>query len=151
MIEIVGDLWTTRLGPIPDWRIITTNGCIKNNGEAVMGRGVALQATSRYPDLPQRLGQAIKTNGNVPALFRDYRLLTWPVKYNFWEPADLGLIEASTHRIVAITSELRTEYRVRLFFLLVRPGCGNGGLRWEDVCPIIAPLLDDHFVVVQQL
>ncbi len=33
---------------------------------------------------------------------------------------------------------------------LVRPGCGNGQLKWEDVKPLIAPILDDRFIVVER-
>ncbi len=32
---------------------ITTNGYVKNNGECVMGRGCALEAKTRWPDLPE--------------------------------------------------------------------------------------------------
>jgi O-acetyl-ADP-ribose deacetylase (regulator of RNase III) len=29
-----------------------------------------------------------------------------------------------------------------------RMGCGNGGLRWEDVKKIVGPILDDRFTIV---
>jgi len=35
-----------------DARVITTNGFVKNNGEAVMGRGCAREAARKYPRLP---------------------------------------------------------------------------------------------------
>jgi hypothetical protein len=43
---------------------ITTNGFVKKNGEAAMGRGCALQAAKMYPFLPVNLGSAIRANGN---------------------------------------------------------------------------------------
>ena len=33
---------------------------------------------------------------------------------------------------------------------MARPGCGNGQLKWEDVKPLIAPILDDRFIVVER-
>jgi len=32
--------------------------------------------------------------------------------------------------------------------VLPRPGCGNGGLDWDDVRPILEAILDDRFTVV---
>lgn len=32
--------------------------------------------------------------------------------------------------------------------LLPRAGCGNGGLKWSEVKPIMAKILDDRFIVV---
>lgn len=31
---------------------------------------------------------------------------------------------------------------------LARPGCGNGGLRWDVVKSLIEPLLDDRVTIV---
>ena len=39
MKEITGDLWTIKA----DARVIPTNGTVRRDGAAVMGRGVALQ------------------------------------------------------------------------------------------------------------
>lgn len=43
---------------------ITTNGFVKNNGEAVMGMGIAKQMAEKFPELPTLLGRAIRANGN---------------------------------------------------------------------------------------
>jgi hypothetical protein len=34
--------------------------------------------------------------------------------------------------------------------LLPRPGCGNGHRTWDEVCPVIEPILDDRFTVTYQ-
>ena len=52
MIEVVGNLWTYAA----DFRAITTNGTVKFDGRAVMGRGCAREATQRYPKIARQLG-----------------------------------------------------------------------------------------------
>jgi hypothetical protein len=60
MKEIFGDLWEVH----SDALIITTNGFVKNNGRAVMGRGCAREARDKYKDLDLILGEKIKKGGN---------------------------------------------------------------------------------------
>lgn len=60
MKEATGDLWTFPA----DWRVITTNGFVKKNGECVMGRGCAKEATLRYPRIAKELGNFITLYGN---------------------------------------------------------------------------------------
>ena len=57
------DMWT--LYEKHEWATfcITTNGFVKRNGEAVMGRGTARQATLRFPGLCTRLGRLLKQSG----------------------------------------------------------------------------------------
>lgn len=47
-----------------DAACITTNGFIKANGEAVMGRGCALEAAQAFPNVPKLLGALITSKGN---------------------------------------------------------------------------------------
>ena len=56
MKEITGDIWDYHKQG--HWIVITTNGTVKSNGEAVMGRGIALQARAKFiqhPDLREKL------------------------------------------------------------------------------------------------
>lgn len=130
---------------------ITTNGYVKGNGEAVMGRGCALQAKTRYPDLPELLGANIKLTGNITRIFEPGvtpdlkgQLCSFPVKENWWEEADLELIEKSAKDLVGLTNYFGFA---RVY--LPRPGCGNGKLDWDtQVRPILEPLLDDRFIIV---
>jgi hypothetical protein len=127
--------------------VIPTNGFVKKNGECVMGRGLALQAKERFPDLPKRLGHRIGEFGNVVFIFREYRLLTFPVKHKkWWEKADLKLIEKSA-------KELQEIFKYNLCGIptpvyLPKVGCGNGKRNWTDVKPILEKYLDDRFIVV---
>lgn len=142
MTTLQADLWTTPC----DARCITTNGTIKANGRAVMGRGTALQATAHYPGIRQIQHRALVGWGNVPCiLLPDERpmLVSFPVKYDWWLAADLGLIAKSAQALVGLADGAQWQT-----VLLPRPGCGNGQRTWAEVVPILAPILDDRFVVV---
>lgn len=136
MLEANGNLWD-----FDGYKVITTNGFIKKNGECVMGRGCAKEASIRYPKLPYELGMAIKEFGNHVLCFDKYQLVTFPVKHNWWEKADLELIKESAKEL------LRFSYLGNIF--LPRPGCGNGQLTWDEVKPVIEPILkSNNFIVV---
>lgn len=135
------DLWD--LHSQGEWIGITTNGFVKKNGCAVMGRGCALQASRRYPLLPADLGAHLSTFGNVPTLYYRTRLITFPVKHNWWEHADLDLIEESALRLSTL---LEASGLTRVF--LPKPGCGNGKLTWEQVEPIFDHINDPRIKIV---
>ena len=145
MIEVTGNLWTYPA----DVRVITTNGTVKKNGEAVMGRGCALEAKQRHPTFPLYLGKQIRECGNVVLDCGFWgegqvRLVTFPTKHNWYERSDLNLIRTSAidlHQLVEMSYDWDT-------IVMPRPGCGNGGLRWENVKPVLAPILDDRFHVI---
>lgn len=165
MLERYGDIWEAVDEDYPDAVIITTNGYVKANGEAVMGRGIALEAKTRYPKLPADLGTMIKKYGNNVFAFKQIMglwLITLPVKpergpngeMGWKAKADIGLIEDSVKQIVGaepyygLFNNLHdaNEKLINRVFM-PRPGCGNGKLKWEQVKPIIEPYLDDRFVV----
>lgn len=155
MLTKVCDLWKESC----DARCITTNGYIKKNGALVMGAGVAGQAQYRYPRFPKIAGEAIKTHGNHVYFFGNWYLkgfqaenysqellmyyVTFPVKHNWYEKADLDLIKRSAEELMVIVDKQQWQ-RV----LLPCPGCGNGQLEWKDVQPVIEPILDDRIVVI---
>ena len=127
---------------------ITTNGDTNSQGLAVMGRGVALQASKQYPGLSNNLGAKIKIWGGAPfggILSTNPRLFSFPVKYHWKDKADISLIKWSTQ--VLATFMRNTSNRT---VLLPRPGCGNGGLDWEEVEPIVNRLSDDVWVVTNE-
>lgn len=140
MVEVKGNLWTYPA----DIRVITTNGTVKKNGECVMGRGCALEAKKKYPAIPILLGRHIKENGNhVGFIFGSAEgIYSFPVKHNWYDKADINLIKSSALELVFLLPN--KELRV----VMPRPGCGNGGLKWEDVKPILEPILDDRFHVI---
>lgn len=142
MIEEVGNLWA-----IPaDARCITTNGDVNTKGKAIMGSGCALEARGLYLGIDEHFGKLLQSKGHhVYPLWEDddYVLLSFPTKYNWWkQPSDIDLIVRSCHELM----ELMDPAWQRV--LVPRPGCGAGQLRWEDVKPVIAPILDDRVVIV---
>lgn len=143
MIERRMDLWDYhRQG---GWIVITTNGTVKTNGEAVMGRGCAQEAKRRFPHLPRKLGHAIAFYGNVPFIFEKERLVTFPVKHRWWESATIPLIVQSAYRLKAILDKHRWPA-----IAVPHPGCGNGQLDWPTVRPHLEPLWDDRFILVDK-
>lgn len=146
MREIKGDIWNYyKKG---HWIVITTNGTVKTDGSAVMGRGIALQAKQRCPELSRKIGSWISDYGNRAGIFQEEKVVTFPVKHNWWERATLGLIEKSCvqlKRIFGFASGRSSEV-----VYMVRPGCGNGQLDWKDVKSILEKYLDDRFIVVQR-
>jgi hypothetical protein len=110
-----------------------------------MGRGCARQAAARFLELPRKLASRISAEGNHVFYFPEYRLITFPVKHNWWEAADSGLIERSARELLKIIEVKKIKEAV----YLPRPGCGNGRLNWEDVKKILSPILkSDRFHIV---
>lgn len=140
MKEIKGNLWDYFEKP-NTVIFITTNGFVKNNGEAVMGRGCALEAKVRFPDLPKILGRLIRFHGNKPIALR-FGLWSFPVKHNWWEKADIELIRRSTEVLNKVANNAKDWT-----FVLPRPGCGNGKLTWGEVKPILEVLPDNVLVI----
>lgn len=148
MKERYGDMW--EVAHEYTAACITTNGSVRSDGKAVMGRGCALQAASKWGNVPRRLGRLIRANGNVVSLIGlvivdngTTRLVSFPVKIVWSARGNLGLIATSARQLVEMADERNWSS-----ILLPRPGCGNGSLKWSDVRPVIAPLLDSRFTVI---
>ncbi len=178
MREVAGDLWTWDDPPgSVVARVITTNGFVTKDGKAVLGRGVAAQAVERFGDaLKVKLGEYLSRWGNHVHAFppnraqgRTYWLITFPVKPpmrgtvpGFKAPAEIGIIQRSASQLVAFTLGMLGDGGT---VVLPRPGCGCGGLGWNEVEPILRPILDqpvyfheekveasigDRFVVIER-
>lgn len=152
MINVTGEAWKMAWNQDFDVLCITTNGFVKKNGECVMGRGIAKQMKEMYPELPRLLGRRIQEDGNrcarLMTLFRgalnsSLQIVSFPVKHNWFENADLELIAKSAKEIVAMADEDQWSK-----ILIPRPGCGNGKLSYADVEPVLKELLDDRFYII---
>ncbi len=176
MREVVADLWSF-LGKA-EHVCITTNPIVNGAGLAVMGRGCALEAAQRWPDVRKVLGEQSRAWGNTPhALgvvggrhepvwnypdtplrlpslidnrFFDWGSVLWsfPVKHHWRARADLDLICDSARRLRAVIDLYEPDAKQ---VVIPRPGCGNGGLDWMEVAPALAGILDDdRFVIVSK-
>jgi hypothetical protein len=156
MKEVTGDLWTYPAAV----RCITTNGFVKKDGTAVMGRGCAWEASQRWPHLSGVFGSALREYGNsvimLSALYNinnrweeDFELVTFPVKHQWYQKADINLIEQSA---IQLMDMLDNEYPndEGHVILIPRPGCGNGKLEWSDVKKVLEPILDDRFHIISK-
>lgn len=150
MNVVKGNLWDSKDQVI----LVTTNAFVKKNGELVMGRGAAKEAKEKYPLLPKILGEQIQLHFSESKkygvlLVDQYRYLgggvykihdvigAFQVKYNWWEKADLDLIDYSCKSLVNLL--VHFPYKtVSMNF----PGIGNGGLNYEAVYDIVKQLPD---------
>jgi hypothetical protein len=107
-----------------------------------MGRGCALEAKRRYLNLAKHLGALLGTPDGNRVYYFPPDMVTFPVKHQWYEKADIELILSSAYELAAMANEHGWALVV-----MPRPGCGNGHLSWSDVRPVIEPLLDNRFVV----
>ena len=127
---------------------ILTNGVVKQDGELVMGAGIALDCAQRYPQIPKLLGGYVKQYGNrVFNLGKDettgIRLVSFPTKNNWKDPSDLALIRMSAEQLVELADKNNWTH-----VLVPRPGVGKGKLKWSDVESELAEVLDERFFVI---
>jgi len=142
MLETLGDIWEQAdRGTVI---VITTNGSLTRYGRAVLGRGVARQASVRFPDLAEKLGRLLAEQGNH-VFDLGSCIISFPVEETAWSQPDLRIIARSAEELRQLADRSGWQQ-----VLVPRPGCGGGGLAWKDVRPLLAPWFDDRFIVISQ-
>lgn len=145
MNEQYGDMFEEYLSPEVLY-VIPTNGYIKNDMTNVMGRGVAKDAAFLQKKLPSILGDLILAWGNRCYLLPG-NMVSCPTKDHWKERSDIELIGRSLGQLRDLWITLD---RPRLY--LPRIGCGNGGLSWYHVRPLVANTFgDDDRVTVWEI
>lgn len=129
-----------------DVLLFTANNVV-NGGRLAMGAGVAKQIRDRFPSSSILLGNKVlihrDTRGFYGLVFchqSNCRLGAFQTKYHWNQPSDLDLIKASVERLEMFCA--LTENRGKLISLNF-PGIGLGGLKKEDVLPILTTLPDN--------
>lgn len=149
------DIW--RLWDAGYYVVIPTNLFVTKAGSAVMGAGLARDVANRWPDAPFWYAFHIKehisraSEGRNPhmedvnlydllAVDPKRRLIYFPVKTAWQQPARKGLIKASLDNLGLLLSRSVMEGQKVAF---PRVGTGNGALDWEnDVKPMVRVFLE---------
>lgn len=117
------------------------------NTEGVMGKGIALQFKQAYPEMYKAYERACET-GQVKLGHMDVHdlggladgprwIINFPTKGHWRAKSRLKDIEAGLTDLVA------TIERLGIGSIAIPPlGCGYGGLRWEEVFPLIQSAFD---------
>lgn len=142
MIEQVGNVW--RYYQNWQWIAITTNSIVKANGKAVMGAGIAKQATLLVPHIAQSLGASLQKYGSTVREIHS-RILAFPTKKEWWKDSCIELIQLSAHQLQDFLNYNKDIEKV----YMPRPGCGSGNLSWADVQPVLQKILDDRVIILQ--
>lgn len=137
------DLWSFR-HQLKYALVIPTNGMTKYDGSAVMGAGLAKQATMFYPRIAQGLGTRLREHGNHVFWFPTYRVLTFPTKHDWREKASSKLIKQSAEEVLAWWESEQRPPGVTTI-VVPRVGCGLGGLDWYDVRDVLNEVWRPHF------
>lgn len=109
---------------------------VNTRGELVMGKGIALEAKNRYPNLPIQAGNLVKNAGNYTFVFPEYKLITFPTKNNWRDKSDIDLIQRSIDQLLYVIDNHDELAIDKIYAPLI--GCGNGGLKWEYVSSMIS-------------
>ena len=128
---------------------ITTNGIVDKNNNAVMGKGIALQAKNIF-HCESKLGEYLNTFGNRCFNLGQYKrdneiftLFSFPTKHHWKNPSDITLICKSAEQIV----QMCDKFNITKCYL-PPVGCGCGGLTWNNVEVWLSQILDDRFIIV---
>lgn len=130
----------------------TTNGIIRKDGRAVVGKGIAKQANTLF-HIDEKLAHFLRQYGNRAFNLGQYQntstgavftLFTFPTKYDWKEDSDITLICKSAEQLMQMSDKFKVTH------CYIPPvGCGCGNLNWKNtVKPWVSQILDDRFTVV---
>ena len=129
----------------PAQTLVNTVNCV-----GVMGKGIAKVFKDRYPAMFLAYKKICDQNLLEPGKLwlwqgPDQSVLNFPTKMHWRNPSRIEWIELGLKKFVA-----SYEGRGITSISFPRLGCGNGGLDWEDVRPLmeryLAPLSIDIFI-----
>lgn len=120
--------------------------CLINtvNLEGYMGKGIAYQFKSRFPQNNKQYIKDCKTGeiriGKVTDFTEDgITIINFPTKDKWREPSREEYIVRGLDSFVKILPNLDVKK------IAIPPlGCGNGGLNWYEIKPIIEDKIDDY-------
>jgi O-acetyl-ADP-ribose deacetylase (regulator of RNase III) len=115
------------------------------NTEGVMGKGIALQFKTKFPEMYLAYRSACQNGEVQPGRMHVFQLgegsqprliINFPTKREWRSPSRMEDIESGLNA-------LAQEIRIRAIRSIALPalGCGNGGLGWSEVYPRIRDVL----------
>lgn len=139
MILRTGNMWDEYPGA--DLFLVTTNSK-KHGHKLVMGKGIALEAATRYKGLNLALGERIEHLGVYGLLVSENwptaKLGAFQTKIDPADPSPTWLI----HYSALMLDQFIRRNKVLMVYLNF-PGIGNGGLTREQVLPLVSFLPDN--------
>lgn len=139
MILETGDMFS--IYDQTDLFCFTANSTIRKDDRLVMGAGMARQVRDRCPGIDEEFAPIIrgqhKVYGLVFVSFNNQLVGAFQTKRDFSKKSSLDWIEYSTTKLFTFIITYKSK-RIDLNF----PGIGLGGLKQEDVLPIIQYLPD---------
>jgi O-acetyl-ADP-ribose deacetylase (regulator of RNase III) len=116
----------------PAQTVVNTVNCV-----GVMGKGIAAQFREQYPDMFHAYREICAKKLLEPGKLwlwkaQDRWILNFPTKRHWRYPSKLEWIDAGLKKFVA-----EYERRGIADISFPRLGCGNGGLYWDEVRPIM--------------
>lgn len=107
------------------------------NTVGIMGKGLAAEFKKRYPDMYERYRELCKKGEfKIGQLWlwkaTDQWILNFPTKQHWRQPSKISYVEAGLQKFVE-TYQARGITEISF----PRLGCGNGGLDWKDVKPLM--------------
>lgn len=144
MLESHGNIWDFHVQGY--WITIPINWSTKQNGNAIMGAGLARQAAEKYPDIPKWLGEIIQIDTLHVVHQSLKKILFFPTKKHWKENSTIDLITQGCFDMNFIQQNFIPKSNVPIYLPML--GCGLGHLQWNDVLPILHAKLDDNFCVL---
>lgn len=155
MKEIKGDFFKHLA---EDWNryeciVCTTNMTLNRNNMLVMGAGIAKDFKMNFPFLPLVFGQQVQyRKRGITICYQEsdhYKYKGWivglPTKDDWKLPSIPYLIEESLqelHQFVRL-------HRIKSV-LMTKPGCHNGGLKWEDIKGLFPYGLSNRVTIIDR-
>lgn len=123
------------------------------NTAGVMGAGVALAFRRRYPDMFRAYKLACELGSiQIGTLHTwqadDCLIVNLPTKLSWRTPSQYNYVESGLRALRILLQEIEAGRRVTIPAI----GCGNGGLDWSVVLPMInmelAPVAERHSITL---
>lgn len=124
---------------------LPSNASYREDGTAILDDEVSKIFQKKYPDFSEELGDKLELYGNQLFYFEHYNAFSFPIKNGWNEKPDLRIIEQSCKDL-----SNQAKYLYGFPILMPKPGCYPGGLRWEEVQPLLEYYIPDVLIITKE-